>query len=199
MTDLVVQLVEQGGYAAIALLMCLENVFPPIPSEVIMGLGGVEAGQGTLAFWPVVAAGTVGSVLGNYAWFALARRVGRARLDRLVERHGRWLTMQPGDVERVNRFFLRHGQAAVCLARMVPGVRTLISVPAGLFGMSHGRFLVWTALGATGWNAALAWAGYEFGRRVEAADQYTGPISTAVLALILVAYLWRVARWRPED
>ncbi|MBW8755845.1 MAG: DedA family protein, partial [Sphingomonadales bacterium] len=110
MTEWILKLIEWGGYSGIALLMFLENVFPPIPSEVIMGLGGIAMARGTMDFWPLLFAGTAGSTLGNYVWFLIGDRYGYQRLRPLVDRWGRWLTMEWEDVERASRFFRSHGQ-----------------------------------------------------------------------------------------
>ena len=132
MADWIIHLIEQGGYWGIALLMFIENVFPPIPSELIMGAGGIAVARGTMTFWPLLIAGTIGSTLGNYAWFLLGDRWGYHRLEPFVARWGRWLTMRWSDVEDASAFFQRHGQWLVFLMRFSPFLRTMISLPAGL-------------------------------------------------------------------
>ncbi|MEZ5708659.1 MAG: DedA family protein [Blastomonas sp.] len=196
MTDWIVQLIEGGGYWAIALLMCLENVFPPIPSEVIMTLGGIEAGQGQLNFWGVIASGTIGSVAGNYFWLMVGRRIGLSGMQHFVARWGRWLTLNTDDVDRLNRFFHRHGSATIFFARMLPNVRTLISLPAGLFEMPRWKFLVWTAAGTSVWNIAIGGIGYQLGSRIEEIDAITGPLSVAIIAVIVIVYVWRWLGWK---
>lgn len=198
MTDFIVTLVAKGGYWGIALLMALENVFPPIPSEVIMGLAGIEAGKGNMNLWLVIIAGTIGSVAGNYVWYAIGRAFGLKRLDQFVARWGRWLTLDRRELDRFNRLFHRHGIAIIFFARMVPTIRTLISLPAGIFRMRRMQFLVWTFAGAAVWNVLFAGIGFQLGAKVKEIDQYTGPISTGVIALIVLVYLVRVAIWRPE-
>ncbi|WP_373488000.1 DedA family protein [Blastomonas sp.] len=198
MSDFIVDLIARGGYLGIALLMALENVFPPIPSEVIMGLAGIEAGQGRMAFWGVIASGTIGSTAGNYVWYALGRWIGLGRVDTFVTRWGRWLTLDHAEIERFSIFFQRFGSITVLVARMLPTVRTLISLPAGLFRMSRLRFIVWTLLGTSVWNIVIAGIGFQLGRRVEQIDQYTGPVSTGIIGLIVVAYAVRVIFWRPK-
>jgi len=198
LTDFVVRLVADGGYPAILLLMALENVFPPLPSEVIMGLAGVEAGQGRLAFWAVILAGTIGSTLGNYVWYWLGRRVGPARIDRLVTRFGRWLTLDRQDVARLSGFFHRHGAIAVLVARLMPGLRTMISLPAGLFAMPPSRFVLWTLIGTTGWNLVIATIGYKLGQVVIGIERYTGPVSSAIIGIMVLIYVIRLIRWRPR-
>ncbi|MFN3473777.1 MAG: DedA family protein [Blastomonas sp.] len=198
MTDFIINLVANGGYWGVALLMALENVFPPIPSELIMGLAGIEAGKGRVNLWVMILAGTVGSVAGNYFWYAIGRSFGHQRLDRFVARWGRWLTLDHREVDRFNRLFHRHGASTIFFARMIPTVRTLISLPAGIFEMSRKKFLLWTFAGAGLWNIVFAGIGFQLGSRFEDIDAWTGPISTAVIGLIALVYLVRVIFWRPS-
>ena len=199
MNELVLSLVAKGGYWGVALLMALENVFPPIPSELIMGLAGIEAGKGNLNLWIVLLAGTIGSVAGNYVWYWVGRKVGLERLDHFVGRWGRWLTLDRKEVEKFNRLFHRHGASTIFFARMVPTIRTLISLPAGIFRMSRRTFLLWTFAGAGVWNLAFAGIGFQLGARVEEIDAWTGPISTGVIVIIVVIYVLRVIVWRPAE
>jgi len=198
MNDFILNLVASGGYWGVALLMALENVFPPIPSELIMGLAGIEAGKGHINLWAVILAGTVGSVAGNYFWYAIGRSFGLKRLDHFIARWGRWFTLDHREIFRFNNLFHRHGASTIFFARMIPTVRTLISLPAGIFQMSRTKFLVWTFAGAGLWNVVFAGIGFQLGSRIEEIDRYTGPISTGVIVLIIGAYLVRVIFWRPE-
>lgn len=197
MEDWIIRLVDAGGYAGVALLMFIETVFPPIPSEVIMTVAGVAAARGTMNFGGVVAAGTAGAMLGNWLWFWLAVKLGGARLRWLIDRYSRWLTLDWAEVERGERLFARHGSVIVLVARMIPTLRSLISIPAGLFGMSRGRFLVFSTIGTAGWTAALAGAGYALGAQFDDVEKWLGPLSTLVIALIVASYVWRLLRWKP--
>ena len=198
MSDFVIDLVARGGYWGVAFLMALENVFPPIPSEVIMGLAGIEAGKGNMNLWLVIVAGTIGSVAGNYFWYAIGRAFGLKRLDHFVARWGRWFTLDRYEIDRFTMLFHRYGGATMFFARMVPTVRTLISLPAGIFEMSRTKFLVWTFAGAGVWNVVFASIGYQLGARFEEIDKYTGPASTAVIGIIVLVYIVRVIFWRPH-
>jgi membrane protein DedA with SNARE-associated domain len=198
MQDWIINLVNAGGYWGVALLMLLETVFPPIPSEVIMTVAGVSAARGHMHFGGVVAAGTAGAMLGNWLWFWLAIRFGEKRLHSLIDRHSRWLTLDWAEVERGEALFRRHGSAIVLAARMLPTLRSLISIPAGLFAMSHPRFLVFSAIGTAGWSAALAGVGYFLGTRFAEIDRWLGPLSSVIVAAIVLGWLWRVWRWRPS-
>lgn len=198
MNDFVLNLVAQGGYWGVVLLMALENIFPPIPSELIMGLAGIEAGKGHYNLWLMILAGTIGSVAGNYFWYAIGRAFGHRRLDHFVTRWGRWFTLDRREIDRFNGLFQRHGASTIFFARMIPTVRTLISLPAGIFRMSRTKFLIWTFAGAGVWNILFAGIGFQLGARIEEIDRYTGPISTGVIVLIVVAYVVRVIFWRHE-
>jgi membrane protein DedA with SNARE-associated domain len=199
MTEFILRVIEQAGYLGIVLLMAIENMVPPIPSEVIMGFGGIAVAHGRMDFALLVAAGTLGSVAGNYVWYWVGRSVGYARLRPFVERHSRWLTLEWHDVERLTAFFLRHGNWIVFVARFMPTFRTMISLPAGLVRMSRWKFLLWTAAGTTIWNLILAGAGLWLGLRFKALEQWTGPAAAALTGVIVIAYLYRVITWRRKD
>lgn len=198
MSDWVTDIVEQMGYVGILLLMFLENVFPPIPSEVIMPLAGFGAADGRYSLWLVIVAGLAGTMLGALFWYTVARRVGDERLRRWADRHGRWITLSGDDIARIEKWFCRHGTWAVPLAHLIPGLRTLISIPAGVFEMALSRFLALTAIGAGVWTGALAAAGYLLGERFEGVEKYIGPVSTAIMAALFLYYVWRVIRFKPS-
>lgn len=194
MHEWILRLIEQGGYWGIALLMFLENVFPPIPSEVIMGLGGIAVARGTLEFWPLLAVGTAGSTLGNYVWFLIGDRLGIQRLRPFVDRWGRWLTLEWQDVETATAFFRRHGQWVVFALRFSPLLRTIISLPAGLTHMRHTRFLIFTFAGAGIWNTVLILGGQWLAKY----EAWLEPIVIGTMALAVAGYVWRVLTWRPR-
>lgn len=197
MGEWVRQLIEQSGYLGIALLMLLETVFPPIPSELIMPLAGLEAERGNLSLWGAIAAGTTGAMAGNYAWYLLARLVAEDRFRRLVARHGRLFTLRWSEVERGRHWFERFGRAFVLFGRMIPGIRSLVSIPAGLFAMPTLSFLVFSTIGSAVWTAALAGAGYLLGERYELVGTYLNPVSNVVIGVLVAWYLFRVVTWKP--
>jgi membrane protein DedA with SNARE-associated domain len=196
MTDWITELLESGGYLGVALLMFLENLFPPIPSEVIMPMAGFTASKGELNIVGVLAAGTVGTLAGALFWYTVAKWLGEDRLKQLADRHGRWITMDAAEVDRIDDWFDRHSRWAVPLGHLVPGIRTLISIPAGLFGMNLPRFALLTTLGAGAWTSALGLIGYALGSRYDSVERYLGPASTAIMGVILIYYIWRVATFR---
>ena len=192
MSDWVVRLIEQSGYLGIAFLMFLETIFPPIPSEVIMPVAGVAAGQGKLSYWLVVASGTGGAMLGNVFWYLAARALGLDRLHPLIDRWGRWLTITWPEVQRADAWFRQHGMWFVFLGRLLPTVRSLVSVPAGLLHMQFRRFLAASILGTAIWTALLAGAGFKLGESYDRIDDVIGPASNAILITLAAGYLWRV-------
>lgn len=196
MLDWIERAVDGLGYAGIAVLMAAENVFPPIPSEAIMPLAGWTAERGELDFAGVVLAGTVGSVAGALALYGLGCLVDAGRLRSWVGRHGHWLLLSVGDVDQATRWFRSHGLLAVLVARLVPGVRSLVSLPAGFSRMPLGRFVLLTAVGTALWAGMLAWLGTRLKRDVGVLDRYLGPAAVVILAALVVAYFVRALRLR---
>jgi membrane protein DedA with SNARE-associated domain len=196
MSDWVIRLIEQSGYLGVGFLMFLETVFPPIPSEVIMPLAGVAAAQGPMTLWGVIASGTAGAMFGNIFWYLVARVIGIERFRPFIERHGRWLTVDWYDIEKAERLFGRFGSVLVGVGRMMPTIRSIISIPAGLLHMRLRNFLIWSTIGTAGWSSGLAIAGYLLGRRFGEIEKILGPLSSAIIAVIVLAYVWRQLTWR---
>jgi membrane protein DedA with SNARE-associated domain len=192
MEAFVQSMMNKLGPFGIALLMFLENVFPPIPSELIMPLAGYLATRGDMNILVVIAAGTIGSLLGTLPWYYLGRRLGHDGVRRLAERHGRWLTLHPDDVDAATDRFKRFGRTSVLVGRLIPTVRTLISVPAGVARMPLAQFLAFSTIGTLAWTAALALAGYLLGQAYSLVSAYVDPISTAILVILVAAYIYRV-------
>ena len=197
MFDWITGTIRSFGYAGVAFLTLLENVFPPIPSELVIPLAGFVAAGGEVTLWGVIVAGTVGSLAGGAAWYEIGRRVGEQRVRRWVERGGKWLTLSPEDVDRAQHWFQRHGGAAVLIGRLVPGVRTFVSLPAGFASMPRGRFLLYSAAGTAIWTAALASAGVvledNFALVGDSLDMATDVIVAVVVVLLVRRYIrcWR--------
>jgi membrane protein DedA with SNARE-associated domain len=197
--DWMVNLIEKTGYAGIALLMLLENVFPPIPSEVIMPLAGFSAAQGTLSFMGVAIAGTIGSLGGAYFWFLIGRWIGPKRLKRFAAKHGRWLTLHPDEVDQARAFFSRHQAFALFFGRLIPAIRSLISVPAGVNCIPISTFLLWSSLGTALWTVLLAGAGYLLESQYEKVSEWLNPVSNIVFAGLAAWYVYRVARFKAPE
>lgn len=194
MVEWITNTMNSLGYVGIGLLMFLENLFPPIPSELIMPLAGFTVAQGEMDLVPVVVAGVVGTMLGALPWYYVGKILGEQRLKRLADKYGRWLTITSKDIERSRRWFDKHGGKAVFICRLVPGVRTLISLPAGISCMPLVPFLLYSTLGTLLWVGLLTYSGYLLGDNYELVDEYLGPVSKIVLATLLAAFIILVVR-----
>lgn len=198
MGDWITALLVRTGVVGVFVLTLVETVFPPIPSEFIMPLAGYLATQGEIGLVAAVAAGTLGSTVGALILYAVGRKVGEARLKDFADRHGRWLTLSRRDVDRASDWFSRHGALVVFGGRLVPGLRSLISLPAGIDGMSLPVFVTCTLLGSAAWSGLLVGLGYALGSRFEQVGEFIDPVAKATLAAVVAWYAWRVARHRSE-
>lgn len=176
-----------AGYGAIFAAMFLENLFPPIPSELIMPLGGFYVQQGRLALVPVVLAGLLGTVLGALPWYGIGRLVNERRIEAWLERYGRWIGISPRELQRSRHWFNRHGTALVFWGRLVPGIRTLISVPAGIEMMPLAPFLLWTTAGSLIWTLLLTVAGLVLGEGYSNVGVWMEPVARLVKVLLVVS------------
>ena len=192
MASWVISFIFSTGYWGIVLLMFLENVFPPIPSEVIMPLAGFMVAQEKLTLLGATLAGMAGSVLGALLFYYAGKKLGEERVKRFADRYGRWLTVSGQDIERASRWFHRHGSAAVFFCRLIPGVRSLISVPAGIAGMNFIKFLFYTSIGTALWAGLLAYIGYVLGSNFTKVGEYLDFVSWIVFGAIGVLYVARV-------
>lgn len=154
----------EGGYLSLAALMFGENVFPPLPSEFIMPFAGFAASQGKVNIILAMFAGTLGSVVGSLPLYYLGRAVGQKRLEAWADKHGRWLTISKKDLRHSQKWFREHGTKAVFLGRLIPEVRALIAIPAGVNKMPLPQFVLYTALGVGLWAAVLALLGCGWAR-----------------------------------
>lgn len=192
MTGWVTDVISSFGVFGVAALMVLENLFPPIPSELILPLAGFLASRGDLpGFLPALGAATVGSLLGAFILYALGRRGGRP----LVLRYGAVLRLKEADLDRADGWFDRYGGWVVFFGRMIPGVRSIVSVPAGMSEMSLGRFTLLTASGSAVWNALLIGAGWHLGENWQRVSGPVSSVSNVVLAVVTVAVVLLAVRW----
>lgn len=185
-------MIEAMGYIGIFLLMCLENIFPPLPSEFIMPLAGYMTVEKKFTLFGVVLSGTMGSLAGNLPLYYLGSRLGKDKLKRFIGKHGRWLALSPADIDKADLWFTRHGHKAVMFCRLVPAIRSLISIPAGFNKMKLPRFLLFSFIGTAVWISFLAGAGYYLGSSFGQIDNYLNIIVYAVLALAVFLYVRRV-------
>ena len=199
MSDWVIRLIEQSGYLGVGFLMFLETIFPPIPSEVIMPVAGVAAGQGKLSYALVVASGTTGAMLGNIVWYLAARALGIERLEPIVRRWGRWITITWPELMRAEKWFRKNGTLFVSLGRLLPTIRSLVSIPAGLLKMRFRTFFIASTIGTAVWTALLTGAGYKLGQNYHDIDKVIGPLSNAIIVLLVVMYIYRLWTHRGID
>ncbi|QIR39110.1 DedA family protein [Tolypothrix sp. PCC 7910] len=191
MLEWITNTINSLGYWGIALLMFLENLFPPIPSELIMPLAGftARATPEKLNIFGVFLAGLFGSVLGALIWYYPGKFLSEKRLKALADKHGKWIAISGKDITKANNWFHKQGNKAVLLGRLVPGIRTLISVPAGMSNMNLLNFLFYTTLGSAAWVGLLTYSGYLLGSQYELVDKYLAPVSKIVLGSLVIAFL----------
>ena len=178
--------IEQLGALGVALLVILENVFPPIPSEIVLPFAGFVAQRGDGSVSVMILAATVGAVIGALVLYAIAALIGQVRLAAFIERFGRWFGVKPTDVARAEAWFDRHAVAAVLLGRCVPLIRSVVSIPAGFRRMRLVPFIVYTAMGSAVWNTALVGAGAVLGNQWDKVEPYVAVLQYVVIAVIVL-------------
>ena len=194
MDEWLLGVIRTAGYWGIALLMILENVIPAIPSELILPFAGFLVASGDLNLMGVIASGSAGSTIGATAWYVLGRAWGSEGMHRFVERHGRWFLLDVDDVRRAEAWFRRHQRRATFLGRLMPGVRSLISVPAGVSRMPAPLFLAYTVAGTVLWTAALTLAGYFLADAYKKASSVIGPFGSILFAALVIFLVVRFVR-----
>jgi len=183
--------VDEVGAVGLAFVMFLENVFPPIPSEIVLPLAGFYVEDGRLGFVEALVAATAGATAGALLLYALGRWGGMP----LVLRYRRVLRVSEAEIERADAWFDRYGDWIVFFSRMVPIIRSIVSIPAGMSEMPIIRFTLLTAAGATVWNTALIGAGYALGGNYEKVEGVVGPLSRVILVVLVLAVAYVVYRW----
>lgn len=196
MTDWIQDALGDGGYVVLAALLVLENLFPPIPSEVVLPFAGALVADGGMGFVGAMLAATAGSVIGALILYAVGRYGGRP----LLYRYNRVFRVSDAQLDRADRWFDRRGPLIVLFGRLVPGVRSVVSIPAGAAEMPLPQFVALTTLGSLGWNAALIGAGWGLGENWERASGVVGGLQTVVIVLVVLAVVagavWLLRRRR---
>jgi len=182
------------GYAGIVVLMFTENIFPPIPSEFIIPLAGFMVSRGEFTFVGVVIAGTFGSVLGSLPFYYIGRKIEEKRLRKWTKKYGRWMAMSEKDLDRAKHWFKKYGGWTVFFCRLIPGIRSLISLPAGIENMNLISFLLWSTAGMALWTTILTTAGYLLRSNFEKVEDYLDPVAYVVFGALIIGYIYRVAR-----
>ncbi|MDM5339894.1 DedA family protein [Fictibacillus enclensis] len=188
MQNWITDVIEQFGYIGVFFMIALENIFPPIPSEVILTFGGMMTSYSKLTVWGVILASTAGSVFGAAVLFKIGTYLDVPRLERIVDRWGHILRLKKEDIHKADSWFDRFGYWAVFLCRLVPLIRSLISIPAGMSGMRFSLFLLFTTLGTLIWNTILVYVGAAFGRNWEQVVHFMDIYSNVMYALLAAAF-----------
>ncbi len=181
------------GYPGIFILMAMESSVIPVPSELVMPPAGYLAHQGSMNIWVAILMGTLGSLVGAYANYFVSRYLGRP----LVLKYGKYVWISEEKFIKVEQFFLRHGEISTFIGRLLPVVRHLISIPAGISGMNHLRFTLYTLFGAGIWCTILAWIGYFIGKEQALIIKYSHHAVLGVIifsAVLITVYVWRHKR-----
>lgn len=195
-------LIAAIGYPGIVVAMALENIFPPIPSEAVLPFAGALSAKGEMNFWGAVAAGTVGSLIGAVALYAVGYIAREAGVRRIVEAYGKYVFISERDLDRGAEWFERYGEAVILFGRLIPLIRSVVSVPAGYTRMNLVRFLIYTTIGTTVWNLILTYIGRVLGENWADISELMEPYETlalALMALTAVSFIgWRAFRWRRQ-
>ena len=195
MLEWATSIIERMGYGGIVFLMVLENVFPPIPSEVILPFAGFTASKGRLSLIGVIVAASTGSMLGAVPLYYLGYFLGIERVRRLAERYGRWVALSGRDIESAMEWFRGYGAGIVLVGRIIPGLRSVVSIPAGICGMTLSRFFLYSAAGTAVWSGLLVYLGWLLGKNYETVAQYVAYMSYGVAAVIIGAVIiWIIRR-----
>lgn len=190
LTNWAKDIVETAGYIGIFLIIVLENVFPPIPSEAVLPLAGFLAGEGRLWLPAVIVASTLGAVAGALILYAVAAWFGDRRVRWLIVHYGKWFAISEADLDKANTWFDRQGGKSVFICRMIPILRSIVSLPAGLRRMALGPFILYTTAGALIWNSLLVVAGWWLGDNWERVSTIVDYLQIPVIVAILAGAAW---------
>jgi membrane protein DedA with SNARE-associated domain len=190
LADWVTDVIDRLGYVGVALLVALENLFPPIPSEIVLPFAGFVARDGRAALPGMILAATIGSLLGAWVLYGIAAAIGPDRFHRFLDRYGRWFRLTAADIAKAERWFDKRAVIGVLVGRCVPLVRSLVSIPAGFRRMRFGAFTLYTAIGSLIWNTGLIGAGYLLRENWHDVEPILDAVQYAVIAVILGALGW---------
>ena len=196
--DLITKTVETNPYIAyfvISFAMFLENLIPPIPSEIIMPLGGFFVYTGDLNFYILIVSGLIGTVVGALPWYFLGKLLNEKKLSNFIDRKGKFVGISLKDLDKSRLWFEKYGVQLVFWGRLIPGIRTLISVPAGIELMPLNKFLIWTSLGSLIWVIFLTSAGYLFGENYEIIGLYIDNFKIILKPIFVILILFFLIRF----
>lgn len=202
MTDWIISIMESLGYFGIAILMFLDNVFPPIPSEIIMPSAGYSASQGSLILIGVIISGSIGSLIAAAFLYWVGYKFNHSSIFRWVDRYGKYIFLKSTDIEKSLKWFEQYGHRIVFFGRMIPAVRSLISIPAGMSHMPFWKFMLFSSLGTVIWTTFLACVGYYFGQNQALMHKIFSQVGYVIIALVvlfIVCYLYRRSKRKSND
>jgi membrane protein DedA with SNARE-associated domain len=194
--DWAADVIDSVGPIGLAGLVALESIFPPIPSEAVLLLAGVNVGLSKLSWFGALGGATLGSLVGAWVLYAVGALVGEDRMEGLLAFGGKFLGFRRKDIDRANDWFNRHGSWVILLGRLIPGIRSLVSLPAGANKMSLVRFSALTAAGSLVWNSIWIAIGYQLGDRWEEAQKWADVFQYGAVAAVVVGFIWLVVRHR---
>ena len=191
--ELISKTVEENSsfaYLIIGFAMFLENIIPPIPSEIIMPLGGYFVYQGSLNFYILIIFGSAGTLLGSFPWYFLGKALNEQKISSFLDKRGKFLGITSKDLSKSRLWFDKYGTLLVFWGRLIPGIRTLISVPAGIELMPIGTFFLWTSLGTIIWVTILTYAGYVFGENYQNISLYLDDFKVFLKPLLILFIIY---------
>ena len=195
MAEAVINFITQHGYLGVFILMFAENVFPPIPSEVVLPFIGHSVAKGELSFFLALVTASFGSFLGTLFWFMIGWFAPAARLEKFFRKYGGYVAISGKDFHKATQFFVKYEIPAVFFGRMIPGVRSIISIPAGSVRMNVRKFVLYSMLGLFIWNTLLITIGYYALNDYTVVEKYMKPIGDAIIYLFITVYLIQVVRF----
>ncbi len=182
LSSIILTTISSLGYIGVFILMIMESMIFPVPSELVLPFAGFLAAEGTFNIWLAIIASSIGSLVGSLLSYALGKYGGKA----LVTRYGKYFFLDEHDLAKTHEWFDKRGERTILIGRFIPIVRHLISIPAGIGNMNLKRFCVYTVIGATLWNAFLIYLGYILGQNWDKVKHYTEPISIVVIIVLVV-------------
>jgi membrane protein DedA with SNARE-associated domain len=194
LTEWIISIMEQLGYLGIALLMFLDNIFPPIPSEIIMPSAGYSASQGELLLAGVIIAGCIGSLVAAAILYWIGYKFNHDSIFRFVDRYGKYLFIKSNDVKKSLDWFEHYGHRIVFFGRMIPAVRSLISIPAGMSHMPFWKFMFFSSLGTIIWTTFLACVGFYFGENQALMQNIFSQVSHFIIIVVIAIIIWILYR-----
>lgn len=189
---LIIQLIHSTGYFGIFILMALESVLIPIPSEITMPFAGFLASEGILNFWLVVVAGTLANLAGSLLAYWIGYTLEETVLLRLIKKYGKFILVDEHDYHRANKWFDKYGDKVVFISRLLPGIRTIISLPAGMFEMNLKKFIIYTTVGCFIWSALLTYVGVALGANWNSLHPLYQKFEIVIIIGLILAVVWYI-------